>query len=140
MVFSYIRKTFRHAWDNRNLLFWNKHRIYLLLYQKPQIYFCFIFKCTHLICSCRLHIVTCVYDNKIENEKYHSVRTVPKSNKKIVDKGKFYTSNILVIFLRQFNKKWRGETCFINSNAPFSEMMQSWTRCLLAYNWDSSAV
>jgi hypothetical protein len=52
------------------------------------------------------------------SEKYHSVRTVPKSNRKIADTGKFYTSNILVIFQRQFNKKWRGETCFINSNSP----------------------
>ena len=31
--------------------------------------------------------------NKIKKKKYHMIRTIPKSNKQIVERGKNYTTN-----------------------------------------------
>ena len=34
--------------------------------------------------------------DKIKNKKYHTVGTIPKSNIKIVERGKMYTPNIKI--------------------------------------------
>jgi hypothetical protein len=53
--------------------------------------------------------------NKIKNKKYHTVGTVPKSNKKIVERGKIDTfstqihvrSLTFLAWYRHFNRKWQ---------------------------------
>jgi hypothetical protein len=38
-------------------------------------------------------VYTAFIENKMKNEKYHTVGTVPNSNSKFVERGKFDTSN-----------------------------------------------
>jgi hypothetical protein len=53
----------------------------------------------------------------MKNQKYHNVGTIPKSNIKIVDRGKMDSSIIhkymtvtLPAWYRHFNKEWQGYT------------------------------
>jgi hypothetical protein len=67
--------------------------------------------------------------NKIKNQKYHTVRTVPKSNRKIVESGKIDTLNI-----HDRSLYWLGTGTSIKSGgikliswdqtSPLSEMMR----------------
>ena len=63
-------------------------------------------------------------NNKLKNQQYHSVRTVPKSNMNIVEKGKIDTLTrkfrplTFQTWYMHFNKKkmWHGQTSSIITN------------------------
>ena len=67
--------------------------------------------------------------NNMKNQKYHTVRTVPKSNRKIVESGKIDTSNI-----HDHSLSWLGTATSMKSGgiklvswdqtSPLSEMMR----------------
>jgi len=68
--------------------------------------------------------------NNMKKQKYHTVRTVPKSNRKIVESGKIDTPNI-----HDRSLSWLGTCTSIKSGgiklvswgqtSPLSEMMWS---------------
>ena len=61
--------------------------------------------------------------NKKKSKKYHTIETVPISNRKIVERGTFDTHNTQIhdhsIPCRghgHFNKKWQGWASFLGPN------------------------
>jgi len=48
-----------------------------------------------LSCIVHIHLQVTHKDNKIKNKEYHTVGTIPKSNIKIVERGKIDTLNTL---------------------------------------------
>jgi hypothetical protein len=66
----------------------------------------------------------------MKKKKYHTVGTVPKSNRTIVEKGKTDTPDAQVHFVydrshsvlcRHFNEKWRVNLVLCSQTSPLSE-------------------
>ena len=54
-----------------------------------------------------------LWTNKMENKIYHTVGTVPKSNRKIVERGKIDTSNVEI---HDISLSWSGTGTLIKKN------------------------
>ena len=66
----------------------------------------------------------------MKDKKYHTVGTVPKSNRKIVEKGKIDTPSLqdrllMAWYKRHCNKSGEVKLVLWAQNSPLSEMMRS---------------